>query len=154
MTDKEMIILKSCLRYIHQEALNSSFYPNNLTKEELSQIQNSSFEGGGIQSEELPYHILGDIRAVIYNYHAGIFDNKVREVEIPFLQFKNLLEKKINNKHNNDDGDELIYLQQPLYAGIGENITKDFSSMNWAWVNAMRIQLDFGPLTTNTLLLF
>ena len=23
MTDKEMIILKSCLRYIHQEALNS-----------------------------------------------------------------------------------------------------------------------------------
>ena len=86
--------------------------------------------------------------------HPYIFDNKVREVEIPFLQFKNLLEKKINNnKHNNDDGDELIYLQQPLYAGIGDNITKDFSSMNWAWVNAMRMQLDFGPLTTNTLLI-
>ena len=79
MTDKEMIILKSCLRYIHQEALNSNFYPNNLTKEELDEIQNSSFEGGGIQSEELPYHILGDIRAVIYNYHAGVFDNKIRE---------------------------------------------------------------------------
>ena len=25
--------------------------------------------------------------------------------------------------------------------------------MNWAWVNAMRMQLDFGPLTTNTLLI-
>eukprot|EP00943_MAST-04B_sp_MAST-4B-sp1_P008815 g8815.t1 len=78
-----------------------------------------------------------------------VFQNKVRGEKMPFQQFKHLIEKKTNNNECN----ELIYLQQPLYAGIGENITKDFSSINWAWINAMKLQLNFGPLTTNALLI-
>ena len=95
-----------------------------------------------------------------------VFESKVREESLPFVKFKELLEEKTllcgkdRDIQSNDKGgkdrevhDELVYLQQPLYAGIGAEITNDFSSINWGWVNSMKTHLNFGELTTNTLLI-
>ena len=47
-----------------------------------------------------------------------------------------------------------VYLQQPLYAGIGKQIKKDFGRFHWAWVQAMQALLPtFADLTTNMLLI-
>ena len=90
------------------------------------------------------------------------FESQVREESLTFV--KELLEEKTkfcgeNHVAKSNDAkaggarDELIYLQQPLYAGIGKEITNDFSSINWEWVNSMKTCLNFGELTTNTLLI-
>ena len=46
-----------------------------------------------------------------------------------------------------------VYLQQPLYQGIGDRITDDFKTVPWEWVNTVQQALGFGHLTTNLLLI-
>ena len=45
------------------------------------------------------------------------------------------------------------YLQQGLFMGIGDQVTRDFQGFNWDWLNALTKLLRFGPQTSNLLLI-
>ena len=45
------------------------------------------------------------------------------------------------------------YLQQGLFMGIGDQVTRDFQGFKWDWLNALTKLLRFGPQTSNLLLI-
>lgn len=50
-------------------------------------------------------------------------------------------------------GDRRLYLQQPLNNTVGDNIVKDFVKFNWQFVTSHQQRNQWGPLTSNLLLL-
>ncbi|EDO30815.1 predicted protein [Nematostella vectensis] len=50
-------------------------------------------------------------------------------------------------------GNLRFYLQQMLNDQVGRNIVADFLGFNWAWLNTMQKEMDWGPLTSNLLLI-
>ncbi len=46
-----------------------------------------------------------------------------------------------------------MYLQQSLNAGVGQQIVFDFLGFNWAWVTKYQQENNWGPLTSNLLLI-
>ena len=45
-----------------------------------------------------------------------------------------------------------LYLQQSLNEGVGPNIVRDFLGFNWAWATSRQKRNNWGPLTSNLLL--
>ena len=46
-----------------------------------------------------------------------------------------------------------VYLQQTLNDGVGKNIVLDFLKFNWGWVTSQQKRNNWGPLTSNLLLI-
>ncbi|KXJ08276.1 hypoxia-inducible factor 1-alpha inhibitor [Exaiptasia diaphana] len=46
-----------------------------------------------------------------------------------------------------------IYLQQMLNDQVGKNIVMDFLGFKWEWLNTMKKEMGWGPLTSNLLLI-
>lgn len=46
-----------------------------------------------------------------------------------------------------------IYLQQALNNSVGPEIVQDFIKFNWAWVTSQQKANNWGPLTSNLLLI-
>lgn len=46
-----------------------------------------------------------------------------------------------------------IYLQQMLNDQVGKNIVMDFLGFKWEWLNTMKKKMEWGPLTSNLLLI-
>ncbi|XP_074647580.1 hypoxia-inducible factor 1-alpha inhibitor-like [Tubulanus polymorphus] len=55
-------------------------------------------------------------------------------------------------KYNRDNGGQRMYLQQPLNDRVGDAIVQDFLSFNWNWVTSQQKRNNWGPLTSNLLL--
>ncbi|KAK3860345.1 hypothetical protein Pcinc_033598 [Petrolisthes cinctipes] len=49
-------------------------------------------------------------------------------------------------------GDERVYLQQGLNNTVGQGIVVDFLQFNWQWLNIQQKTNNWGPLTSNLLL--
>ena len=47
----------------------------------------------------------------------------------------------------------VLYLQQSLTKGIGDDLIRDFQAFHWSWLAEMKKVLRFGGLTTNLLLI-
>lgn len=68
-----------------------------------------------------------------------------RRVDLTFPEFvKKLREWK--------PGDERVYLQQGLNNTVGQAIVMDFLQFNWQWLNMQQKNNNWGPLTSNLLL--
>jgi len=48
---------------------------------------------------------------------------------------------------------ERVYLQQPLNNTVGRQIAADFVSFNWVWAVERQKDWNWGPLTSNLLLI-
>lgn len=59
----------------------------------------------------------------------------------------------IDNVTNWKDGDERLYIQQPLNNTVGVAIVEDFLNFNWSWANEKQKIGKWGPLTSNLLLI-
>jgi len=46
-----------------------------------------------------------------------------------------------------------IYLQQGLNDTVGPQIVRDFLQFNWKWVTGQQVRNNWGPLTSNLLLI-
>ncbi|KAK8719971.1 hypothetical protein OTU49_013655, partial [Cherax quadricarinatus] len=69
----------------------------------------------------------------------------IRRVDMTFSEFvKKLREWK--------PGDERAYLQQGLNNTVGQGIVMDFLQFNWQWLNVQQKRHNWGPLTSNLLL--
>lgn len=51
------------------------------------------------------------------------------------------------------ENDERIYLQQALDNSIGLSIIQDFARFNWTWIKEKQKKNNWGPLTSNLLLI-
>lgn len=58
--------------------------------------------------------------------------------------------KELNSPNNNNSK---IYLQQMLNDQVGKNIVMDFLGFGWEWLNTMKKKMEWGPLTSNLLLI-
>nr|AKC54668.1 hypoxia-inducible factor 1-alpha inhibitor [Macrobrachium nipponense] len=73
------------------------------------------------------------------------FNPPTRRVDMTFTEFvKKLREWK--------PGDERVYLQQGLNNTFGRGIVLDFLQFNWQWLNVQQKKHNWGPLTSNLLL--
>ncbi|XP_076317986.1 hypoxia-inducible factor 1-alpha inhibitor-like [Tachypleus tridentatus] len=50
-------------------------------------------------------------------------------------------------------GEKRLYLQQPLNDTVGKNMVDDFLSFNWNWIARQKKENNWGPLTSNLLLI-
>lgn len=48
---------------------------------------------------------------------------------------------------------ERVYLQQPLNNTVGPQIAADFVQFNWSWAAEHKKEFNWGPLTSNLLLI-
>ncbi|XP_053380644.1 hypoxia-inducible factor 1-alpha inhibitor-like [Mercenaria mercenaria] len=76
------------------------------------------------------------------------FKPPTQQTEMTFSEFAALLRQKQKEKHSN----ERIYLQQALNDSVGKTIVYDFVNFNWGWLNEQQKLNNWGPLTSNLLL--
>ncbi|XP_047487704.1 hypoxia-inducible factor 1-alpha inhibitor-like [Penaeus chinensis] len=77
--------------------------------------------------------------------YSSNFIPPTRRVDMSFPEFvRKLKEWK--------EGDERIYLQQGLNNTVGQAIVMDFLQFNWEWLNVLQKKNNWGPLTSNLLL--
>ena len=95
-----------------------------------------------------------------------VFESEVTKSELPFKEFCRAISKGLSSGsggrragatsarggEERDAPRKKVYLQQPLYEGIGEKITNDFREVPWSWVENVRTEMRFGPLRINMLL--
>ncbi|XP_067242517.1 hypoxia-inducible factor 1-alpha inhibitor isoform X3 [Chanodichthys erythropterus] len=76
------------------------------------------------------------------------FVPKSRRIEMKFSEF-------VDNMHQTEeqDGSERVYLQQTLNDTVGRKIVVDFLGFNWNWINKQQAKRNWGPLTSNLLLI-
>lgn len=46
-----------------------------------------------------------------------------------------------------------LYLQQTLNDTVGPSIVRDFLGFKWDWINGIQKKMNWGPLTSNLLLI-
>lgn len=51
------------------------------------------------------------------------------------------------------ENDERIYLQQPLDSTVGARVFEDFARFNWTWIKEKQKKNNWGPLTSNLLMI-
>ncbi|RXM98599.1 Hypoxia-inducible factor 1-alpha inhibitor [Acipenser ruthenus] len=76
------------------------------------------------------------------------FTPKSRRVEMKFSEF-------VDKMHETEEtgGEERLYLQQTLNDTVGRKIVVDFLGFNWKWINKQQAKRNWGPLTSNLLLI-
>ncbi|MGH0117297.1 UNVERIFIED_CONTAM: hypothetical protein FKN15_013820 [Acipenser sinensis] len=76
------------------------------------------------------------------------FTQKSRRVEMKFSEF-------VDKMHETEEtgGEERLYLQQTLNDTVGRKIVVDFLGFNWNWINKQQAKRNWGPLTSNLLLI-
>ncbi|XP_014772373.1 hypoxia-inducible factor 1-alpha inhibitor [Octopus bimaculoides] len=68
------------------------------------------------------------------------------QMQMSFSEFvEKLKEAQCSKKH-------WLYLQQPLTEGVGDKIVQDFVSFNWRWISMQQKENNWGPLSSNLLL--
>lgn len=75
------------------------------------------------------------------------FIPKSRRMEMKFSEFVDSMHKR-----EEEGGDERVYLQQTLNDTVGKKIVLDFLAFNWNWINEQQARRNWGPLTSNLLL--
>ncbi|XP_060552574.1 hypoxia-inducible factor 1-alpha inhibitor-like [Ruditapes philippinarum] len=70
------------------------------------------------------------------------------QMEMKFKDFAALLKRKQKER----DCSEKIYLQQALNDSVEKTIVYDFVNFNWAWLTEQQTLNNWGPLTSNLLL--
>lgn len=78
--------------------------------------------------------------------HCLDFVAPTERVDMKFIEFSERLRKL-------QTSDRRLYLQQPLNDTVGKNIVKDFLDFNWNWISGQQQQHNWGPLTSNLLLI-
>lgn len=76
----------------------------------------------------------------------GPFRPPTKRLEMKFDEFYDLMKKPTER-------DKRIYLQQGLNDTVGQNIVRDFLQFNWKWVRGQQIRNNWGPQTSNLLLI-
>uniref|UniRef100_A0A8C1Q5Q6 Hypoxia inducible factor 1 subunit alpha inhibitor n=1 Tax=Cyprinus carpio TaxID=7962 RepID=A0A8C1Q5Q6_CYPCA len=76
------------------------------------------------------------------------FVPKSRRIEMKFSEF-------VDKMHQTEKqgGKERVYLQQTLNDTVGRKIVVDFLGFNWNWINKQQAKRNWGPLTSNLLLI-
>ncbi|GAB1609276.1 hypoxia-inducible factor 1-alpha inhibitor-like [Argonauta hians] len=78
--------------------------------------------------------------------HHRDFVPPTTQLHMSFPQFvQKLKEMQRSKKH-------WLYLQQPLTEGVGEKIVRDFISFDWKWITTQQRDNNWGPLSSNLLL--
>lgn len=74
----------------------------------------------------------------------------MQRIDMKFSEFYDLIKKKPNaiNEKN-----KCVYLQQGLNDTVGPQIVQDFVQFNWKWVTGHQLRNNWGPLTSNLLLI-
>ncbi|XP_013890051.1 hypoxia-inducible factor 1-alpha inhibitor [Austrofundulus limnaeus] len=75
------------------------------------------------------------------------FVPKSRRMEMKFSEFVDKMQKT-----EEMGGQERVYLQQTLNDTVGKKIVVDFLGFNWNWINKQQAKRNWGPLTSNLLL--
>ncbi|KAH3747418.1 hypothetical protein DPMN_181844, partial [Dreissena polymorpha] len=74
------------------------------------------------------------------------FTPPTSQEEMPFQEFVNLI------KSHPKSSSERIYLQQALNNSVGPKIVEQFVNFNWSYVTGLQRSNNWGPLTSNLLL--
>lgn len=77
---------------------------------------------------------------------SGSFQPPTKRLEMKFGEFYDLMKKPLER-------DKRIYLQQGLNDTVGPQIVRDFLQFNWKWVTGQQVRNNWGPLTSNLLLI-
>ncbi|XP_038061273.1 hypoxia-inducible factor 1-alpha inhibitor-like [Patiria miniata] len=74
------------------------------------------------------------------------FEPQMHAVDMTFPEF-------VHRFRTSKPEDSRLYLQQALNDTVGTAIVDDFVNFNWSWVTAQQRTHDWGPLTSNLLLI-
>lgn len=103
---------------------------------------------------------IGDGMFTVYESERHVFkyydDAKYREYNLDFHPPAERYDMKFSEfskkLRNSELGGKRMYLQQPLNDTVGKNIVVDFLDFNWKWICDIQKQNNWGPLTSNLLL--
>lgn len=69
------------------------------------------------------------------------------------MYYKYYSNAKIGYYFHLNRSQERVYLQQPLNNTVGPQIAADFVQFNWSWAAEHKKEFNWGPLTSNLLLI-
>ncbi|ESN96481.1 hypothetical protein HELRODRAFT_189263 [Helobdella robusta] len=106
--------------------------------------------------EYLREHI-GDGEFTVYESDSESFkyydDKKVIDGFTPPMKQRRMIFSEFYDAIKNKNRTKKYYLQQPLNDKVGPQIVVDFINFNWKWIKQQQMNNNWGPLTSNLLLI-
>ncbi|CAL8073849.1 unnamed protein product [Orchesella dallaii] len=111
----------------------------------VAQLQSSSNQSQSCQPEPLHIFKYFDEKKLAALQEKSTFQSTMVRIEMTFQEFL--------KRFQGDRSQERVYLQQPLNNTVGPQIASDFIQFNWSWAAEHKKEFNWGPLTSNLLLI-